>query len=297
MTRSQDTPPLFGRRQFLIGGGTFVAGIVGLAAWSASHPAASTSTSTTGPPTTSLPPPSTTAAPSIPSSTTTAPTEPVSVVDTASITTDRATLPTTTGGPASYVSHGPTDVAKVALTFHLDGDPQLVTELLDALRGSGVTSTLFAVGDWLTANPDLGHRAIDDGHELGNHTKSHKSMLKLSADDVFAEIVGGGQALIPFIGSIGRWFRPSGTDVPSNIILEQAGRAGYAVSVGYDVDSRDFTEPGAAAVVKRVRQGLHPGAIVSLHFGHRDTITAWPEIVGLVDAAGLTPVTVSGLLG
>ena len=200
-------------------------------------------------------------------------------------------------GPATYVNHGPPDGINVALTFHLGGDPKLVGELLDLLKTTGTTSTLFAIGDWLTANPTLGHRAVDDGHELGNHTKSHQSMLKLSPAEVRAEIVGGGQALVPFVGSIGKWFRPSGTDVPSALILEEAGRAGYAVSVGYDVDSRDYTEPGAAAVVARVEKGLHPGAIVSLHFGHRDTIDALPQILDLVAAAGLTPVTVTGLLG
>ncbi|MEO8265999.1 MAG: polysaccharide deacetylase family protein [Ilumatobacteraceae bacterium] len=200
-------------------------------------------------------------------------------------------------GPAMYVDHGSSDANTVALTFHLGGDPTLVGELLDVLKTSGLTSTLFAIGDWLTANPTLGHRVVDDGHELGNHTKSHQSMLKLSHADVRAEIVGGGQALIPFIGSIGKWFRPSGTDVPNDVILEEAGLAGYAMSVGYDIDSRDFTEPGAAAVVAHVKKKLHPGAIVSLHFGHRDTIDALPQILDLLSRAGLTPVTVTGLLG
>jgi hypothetical protein len=69
------------------------------------------------------------------------------------------------------------------------------------------------------------------------------------------------------------------------------------VSVGYDIDSRDFKEPGAQAVITKVKNELHAGAIVSLHFGHQDTIDALPKIAALVTAAGLTPVTVTGLLG
>lgn len=294
--------PLFGRRQLLLGGGTFIAGMAGVTVWAETRPATngatSSSTSPTGASTTSQ-------LPAQPSSTP-QPTEPVSTTPTA--TTAPETAPTTTVetttsttqadvGPATYINHGPTDVNNVALTFHLGGNPTLVAELLDLLKASAITSTLFAIGDWLTANPDLGHRAVDDGHELGNHTKSHLSMLKLSRAAVRAEIVGGGQALVPFIGSIGKWFRPSGTDVPTDLILEEAGAAGYAVSVGYDIDSTDYTEPGAAAVVARVKKQLHPGAIVSLHFGHRDTIDALPKILDLLGAAGLTPVTVTGLLG
>ena len=304
MSPGQDSTRLFGRRQLLLGGGTFLAGAVGIAAWTTTHSESHDSATP--------PPPSTFTTPSAPSQTevisvdAVLPVQPTNGTEFASTTT--ASIPQTTSdvasslapaviGPATYVNHGPPDANTVALTFHLGGDPTLVGELLDLLKTSGIKSTLFAIGDWLTANPTLGHRVVDDGHELGNHTKSHQSMLKLSRADVRAEIVGGGQALIPFVGSIGRWFRPSGTDVPNDVIKEEAGLAGYATSVGYDIDSRDFTEPGAAAVVARVKKNLHPGSIVSLHFGHRDTIDALPQILDLLAAAGLTPVTITHLLG
>jgi peptidoglycan/xylan/chitin deacetylase (PgdA/CDA1 family) len=103
--------------------------------------------------------------------------------------------------------------------------------------------------------------------------------------------------LVPFVGSIGKWFRPSGTDVPDQLILDEAGRAGYAVSVGYDVDSRDFKEPGSKAVIAKVKAEVHAGSIVSLHFGHRDTINALPAILDHLAGLGLTQSTVTGLLG
>ena len=298
---------LFGRRQLLLGGGTFLAGMAGVALWAETRLTSRTASSATN------------TAPGTKSPTTRAPAASQSTVTQTSITTPATTTPETSTtaistteisttdvsstavhqvvtGPATYVDHGPTTVNNVALTFHLGGDATLVGELLDLLKASGTASTLFAIGDWLTANPELGHRAVDDGHELGNHTKSHKSMLKLSRAAVRDEIVGGGEALVPFIGSIGKWFRPSGTDVPTALILEEAGLAGYAVSVGYDIDSLDYTEPGANAVVARVKKQLHVGAIVSLHFGHRDTIQAMPKILDLLTTAGLAPVTVSTLL-
>jgi peptidoglycan/xylan/chitin deacetylase (PgdA/CDA1 family) len=184
----------------------------------------------------------------------------------------------------------------VALTFHLGGDPTLVGRLLDLLRTSGLRCTLFAIGDWITAHPDLTRRAVADGHELGNHTRSHLDMAQLSRRQVRDEIVGGGQALVPFIGSIGRWFRPSGTDVPGPVVLEEAGRAGYAVSVGYDVDSRDHTDPASKVVVDRVNASVRDGSIVSLHFGHASTIAALPAVLQHLSSVDLRPVTVSELL-
>ena len=291
---------MLGRRQLLLGGATLLAGTA-FAACTKTGESNATTLLTEPSPTTAPPPtevPVQASSPAQPAPTTTHPL-PATTVTTAEPTSAVASTatPQVVSGPATYVASGPPDGNSVALTFHLGGDPALVAELLDLLKASGVTSTLFAIGDWLTANPALGHRAVDDGHELGNHTKSHKSMLKLSRADVRAEIVGGGEALIPFIGSIGKWFRPSGTDVPSDVILEEAGSAGYAVSVGYDIDSRDYQEPGAAAVIARVKKQLHAGAIVSLHFGHRDTIEALPQILDLMTANGLNNTTVTGLLG
>ena len=77
----------------------------------------------------------------------------------------------------------------------------------------------------------------------------------------------------------------------------QAGRAGYPVSVGYDVDSLDFQDPGAAAVQANVLDHVQPGSIVSLHFGHQGTIAAFGPIVDGLRRRQLEPVTVTRLLG
>jgi len=79
-------------------------------------------------------------------------------------------------------------------------------------------------------------------------------------------------------------------------MLSEAGRAGYPMVVGYDVDPHDYQDPGASQVVARVRAGLHPGAIVSLHTGHAGTVTALPGILDAVAAARLQAVTVHQLL-
>jgi peptidoglycan/xylan/chitin deacetylase (PgdA/CDA1 family) len=181
------------------------------------------------------------------------------------------------------------------LTYHASGDRALTQAMLDVLRSHDVQVTVFAVGTWLAANPDLGSRIVAEGHELGNHTKTHKSMGSLGPAVLAAEIDGGGQALVPFIGGIGRWFRPSGIVVPTASILAQAGRTGYAYSIGYDLDTLDFQDPGANAVVANLQRGLQPGSIVSMHFGHQGTVEATPRILQHLDSVGLRHVTLSEL--
>lgn len=220
-------------------------------------------------------------------------TTPIGVATSAPATTS---APVAAGGPATFVDHGP-DTDMVALTFHLSGQPSTVSAMLDLLRARSVAVTAFAVGKWITANPEITKRAVADGHELGNHTEHHLSMGRLTRQQISDEIVQCGQALMPFIGSIGRWFRPSATVVPDQVILDEAGRAGYPVSVGYDVDSVDNKDPGAAAIVANVKAALHPGAIVSLHFGHQGTIDALPHILDELARLNLRPVTLGALLG
>ena len=211
------------------------------------------------------------------------------------------TLPPTSAtgplGPARYVPNGDRAGSRVALTFHASGDPALAQQLLDVVIRAGVPITVFGVGQWMAAHPDLVDRIAHDGHELGNHTLTHQAMGQLSADRIGQEVVGCADVLRNLTGSITAWFRPSGIAVPTATILDQAGRAGYPVSVGYDVDSLDFQDPGAAAVESNVLDHVQPGSIVSLHFGHQGTIAAFGPIVDGLRNRRLEPVTVTQLLG
>jgi peptidoglycan/xylan/chitin deacetylase (PgdA/CDA1 family) len=199
-------------------------------------------------------------------------------------------------GAARYVNHGRRDVPTVALTFHASGDPVLAGRLLDLLSSRSITVTVFAVGNWLAAQPELAARMLSDGHELANHTYSHQAMGELSPNAIHDEIIKCAAVLERVAGSATSWFRPSGIEVPTSAILAAAGAVGYPVSVGYDVDSLDFEDPGANAVADNVARGVQGGSIVSLHFGHAGTITALPSVLDHLDAVGLRPVTVTSLL-
>ena len=191
---------------------------------------------------------------------------------------------------------GPEGGAGVALTFHASGDPALASALLDGLAARQTKVTVFGVGQWMAANPTLVARIRDDGHELGNHTQTHQAMGRLNRSDIAAEISGCARVLQQLTGSLTPWFRPSGIETPTAAILAEAGRAGYATSVGYDVDTLDFQDPGSPAVVANFRKGVSGGSIVSLHFGHRGTIDALPGMIDHLASTGLHPVTVGQLL-
>ncbi len=205
------------------------------------------------------------------------------------------------GGPATAVTHGPRDRPTVALTFHLGPheagqDLGLAHQLLADAVQLGAPITVFAVGQWLDEHRELVPTVLAAGNELANHTHTHPTLTALPADQVAAEITGCRDVLARLAPTEGRYFRPSGTSTATPLILTEAGSAGYRTVVDFDVDPLDYTSPGADAVVARVRAGVQPGSIVSLHFGYPGTVEAFPRVVANLRAAGLTPVTVRDIL-
>ncbi|WP_250290586.1 polysaccharide deacetylase family protein [Frankia sp. CiP1_Cm_nod1] len=205
------------------------------------------------------------------------------------------------GGAATAVAHGPRDRPQVALTFHLgpheaEQDLSLAHRLLTEAAELSVPITVFAVGRWLDEHRDLAPVILAAGNELANHTYSHPVLTALPADLVAAEIIGCRDVLARLAPGEGRYFRPSGTSTATPLILAEAGAAGYRTVVDFDVDPLDYTSPGADAVVARVRAGVRPGSVVSMHFGYPGTVTAFARIVTNLRTAGLVPVSVSDLL-
>ena len=81
-------------------------------------------------------------------------------------------------------------------------------------------------------------------------------------------------------------------------MLALVGQCGYA-TVLWDVDTRDWSGIGTAAIVKNVLQNAREGSIVLFHdYVGREchTVAALKEILPRLSAAGYRFVTVSELL-
>jgi peptidoglycan/xylan/chitin deacetylase (PgdA/CDA1 family) len=198
--------------------------------------------------------------------------------------------------PGPDIANGRRDSDLVALTFHGAGDLALTAQVLEIARMRGASITVFAVGQWLAANPAVGRTITAAGHDLGNHTWSHPSLTSLSLAEATREIQRGADAVSSSVGSAGLLFRPSGTATSTATIRTAATAAGYARCISYDVDSLDYTDPGAAAVRTRTLNAVTGGSIVSLHLGHAGTVEALPGILDGLAAKKLQAVTVTRLL-
>ncbi|MFB6956791.1 polysaccharide deacetylase family protein [Streptomyces sp. NPDC056309] len=196
----------------------------------------------------------------------------------------------------AQITHGPRDRPRVALTFHGQGDPEIARSLLTEAEKHGARLTVLAVGTWLDQYPQLARRILDGGHDLGNHTQRHVAVNAMAEADARAEITGCADRLKRLTGSIGTWFRPSRAPTASPLVQRLARAAGYPHVLSYDVDSLDYTRPGARAVTRKVLAEVRNGSVVSLHFGYPDTVTALPDVLTELDRRGLHAVTTTELL-
>ncbi|WP_329613770.1 polysaccharide deacetylase family protein [Streptomyces brevispora] len=199
-------------------------------------------------------------------------------------------------GQPVQIDHGPRDRARVALTFHGQGDPAIARTVLAEAERARAKVTVLAVGSWLDEHPEMARRILDGGHDLGNHTQHHIDISSMGEAQAYAEITGCAQRLRRLTGSIGTWFRPSRTQYATPLVQRLAVRAGYPHVLSYDVDSLDFTSPGAAAVTRKVAGEIRNGSVVSMHFGYADTVAALPVLLTELDRRGLRAVTTTELL-
>lgn len=76
----------------------------------------------------------------------------------------------------------------VCLTFDDGPHPEHTPRLLDYLAAAGISGTFFVVGQQAKRFPQLIHRIVDNGHELGNHTDTHSDPAQTSTAEFLEEI-------------------------------------------------------------------------------------------------------------
>ena len=173
---------------------------------------------------------------------------------------------------APSVWHGGRTRRAVALTFD-DGPSAGTADILEALGETGARATFFQCGLNLERYPEWAKAVSAAGHEVGNHTWSHRR-LDFASRAVMREEVGRTQRLLTEVhGRAPRWFRaPFGVRW---IGLGEVQREFGLTGAMWTCMGRDWKLP-AGAIVKRVLGAVENGAIVCLHDGRG--VTPAPDV-------------------
>ena len=177
----------------------------------------------------------------------------------------------------------------VALTFDDGPDPVWTPGVLTLLRQYHAKATFCVLGERAVAYPGLIRRIVADGHTLCDHTMTHDANLPGNTRTVqFAEIDGALQAIHKAApGAPVPYYRaPEGTF--SQDVQTLAASLGMR-SLAWSIDTLDWTLPGAAAIVKSVRNVIGTDDVVLMHDGggnRSQTVQALAELLPWLVAHG-----------
>ncbi len=192
----------------------------------------------------------------------------------------------------------PNGKKEIAMTFDDWGSEDTINAVLDILDDYDLKCTFFLVGEGVEKNPNLARAILDDGHEIANHTYSHKVVTTLSPKELQEEVVKGHQALTEALQEPPLMiFRP-----PTGVFDDTAARiiaaTGYQMIVNYDVDPMDWDAAHSAEdITNTILEQTVDGSIILLHIlDDKHTIEALPNVIEGLQAEGYSFVKVTELM-
>ena len=181
----------------------------------------------------------------------------------------------------------------VALTFDDGPWPGQTDKILAILKTERVHATFFMLGEQATRYPALAARVAAGGNQVGNHTIDHRDLTQLSTSEVRHEIVGGAAQIKAASGIAPTILRPAFGHV--NRTVQRQANAARQTIVLWNVDTADWTRPGAAAILENAKREMADDAVVLMHDGGGDqtqTVQALPVLIGWLKAGGYKFVTI-----
>jgi peptidoglycan/xylan/chitin deacetylase (PgdA/CDA1 family) len=200
-------------------------------------------------------------------------------------------------GAATFVTHGSRATKEIALTFDDGFNVPACISIVDTLLAKDATATFFPNGQYVRENPSFWHWVAANGFPIGNHTTTHHDPTTLSAQQLALNLDSERRILDETLGfpSINAFRPPYGSY--DTLVLEVAGRVGYPLVVGWDVDSKD--QSGASGIMQEVANATAgtDGSIVLMHCGSPLTPLALPAIIDHYRARGFSFVTIPQMFG
>lgn len=189
-----------------------------------------------------------------------------------------------------------TNEPKIALTFDAAWGNEDTQRILQILEEEQVKVTFFMTGGWVEAYPDDVKTILNAGHDLGNHSENHKNMSRLTDSEKKDELMKVHNKVKELTGYEMFLFRPPYGDY-DNAVVKTAKECGY-YTIQWDVDSLDWKDYGASAIIDKVCEHKHlgNGSIILCHNGAKYTADALKDLITTLKEKGFSFVPVSELI-
>ncbi|SHG76505.1 delta-lactam-biosynthetic de-N-acetylase [Ornithinibacillus halophilus] len=167
----------------------------------------------------------------------------------------------------------------VYLTFDNGYEQGYTEEVLDVLKKHEVPATFFVTGHYVTSQPDLVKRMVDEGHIIGNHSYHHPDLTIVTKEVMKREL----ESLEHAVAKVSdqddiKYLRP-----PKGLFSEQTlkwgNELGY-IHVFWSLAFIDWeTQKGWKYAYDQIMSQIHPGAIVLLHAVSEDNAKALDQLI------------------
>lgn len=175
----------------------------------------------------------------------------------------------------------------IYLTFDEGYENGFTPKILDVLKENKVKAVFFITGHFLKSNLELVKRMIEEGHEVGNHTMTHKSMPELSDSGIKADIQELDDEFFKVTGKHMKYLRaPKGEYSERTLrVSREMGYANIFWSFAYEDWIKDKVR-GADFARNAVIKYLHNGEVILLHAVSADNAMALDSIIKDTRLAG-----------
>lgn len=179
------------------------------------------------------------------------------------------------------------DKPMIALTFD-DGPGKYTDTLLNQLDKYNARATFFMLGENASKYPDAIKKMIKIGCELGNHSATHTSLVKLDADGIRQEIKTTEAAVAAAAGPGTKLLRP-----PYGALNDHVKSVAELPVIMWSLDTEDWKKKDAAKITEYVLNNIKDGDIVLMHDIHKFSVDSALTLIPKLVERGYQLVTVS----
>ncbi len=187
-----------------------------------------------------------------------------------------------------------TDKKVIALTFDAAWGADKTQGILDVMEQYGAKGTFFLVGFWIDKYEKETKAIAEAGFDIGNHSRNHLNMPKLSENEIKNEIEYVNDRVFDLTGKKPKYFRAPFGDYSNKLMtsLEELNMVG----VQWSIDSLDWKGLSAKQIYERVVPKAKSGDIVLFHNNSDHVLDALPLVLSALKGQGFEFVTLSQLV-
>ncbi len=182
----------------------------------------------------------------------------------------------------------------IALTFDAAWGADKTQCIIDTMKKYDAKGTFFLVGFWLDKFEKETKAIAEAGFDIGNHSRNHLNMPKLSDDEIRAEIEYVNDRVNELTGIKPTYFRAPFGDYSDRLMsaIEELDMVG----VQWSIDSLDWKGLSAKEIFNRVVPKAKSGDIVLFHNNSDHVLDALPLVLSALKEQGFEFVTLSELV-